>query len=406
MKTITPSQPFDLTEIKTVDDLLDKNGPLKKMFKGALEQMLKAELGNHLGYPPNHITGHHTGNSRNGTSKKKLRTSYGETEIQIPRDRAGSFEPQAVRKYQTASNEIEEKIITMYARGITTRDIAQTLVDIYGIDVSATFISDVTNKVIPHIKEWQSRPLEKIYPIIFLDAIHYKVRDNGRIVSKAAYIVLGIDLQGKKDILGIWIGESESAKFWLSILNELKNRGVEDILIACTDGLTGFEEAIQAALPNTINQLCVVHQIRNSLRYISYKDTKSFLTNLKKVYQAATREEAEDELGKLDSTWGHRYPLVLKSWNENWSRLSAYFDYPVEIRKLIYTTNILEGFNRGLRKVTKNRSVFPNNEALRKILWLATQDIMRKWTMPLSNWARTITQLALFFPDRIKLDIS
>ena len=276
----------DLAQAKTVDDLLDQDGPFKKMFKGTLEAMLKAELTNHLGYSPHAVEGHNTGNSRNGKSKKILKTSLGEAKIEIPRDRQGTFEPQIIAKHQTNSNEIESKIITMYARGITTRDIQATLTDIYGIN--PTLISEITNKILPQITEWQARPLDAIYPFIFLDAIHFKVRDNGSIVNKAAYIVIGINCQGKKEVLGIWLGENESRKFWLKVVTDLKNRGVDDIIIACTDNLNGFEEASQSVFPKTINQLCIIHQIRNSLKYVASQNTKNFLRYLKKVYQAPT----------------------------------------------------------------------------------------------------------------------
>ena len=408
IRTKTNLQPVMdlLDQAKTVDDLLDKDGPIKQMFKETLEEMLNAELTNHLGYPPHSIAGNNTGNSRNGKSQKRLKTLLGVTNVEIPRDRNGTFEPQVIHKHQTNSNEIEYKITVMYARGMTTRDIQKTIEDIYGIDISATFISNVTDKLLPLISEWQARPLDSTYPFIFMDAIHYKVREDGRIVSKAVYIVFGINCEGKKDILGIWVGENESAKFWLKVLNDLKNRGVEDILIACTDGLTGFEEAIHAAFPKTIHQLCIIHQIRNSLKYIASKDTKEFLIDLKKVYRASTREKAEEELNNLETKWAQKYPLVIKSWRENWPNLSVYFDYSPQIRKIIYTTNLIEGFNRQLKKVTKNRSVFPNDNALRKLIYLATQDITNKWTQPLANWAQTISQLTIYFPDRIKLNLN
>lgn len=404
-KSLPPTLPPEFANIKTLDELLDKNGPLKTMFKSIIEQMLEVELTDHLGYKRHNSSGNNSGNSRNGKSQKTLRTSYGETEIQIPRDRNGGFEPQAVRKYQTSSNEIEDKIVTLYARGITTRDIEQTLKELYGIDVSHTFVSEVTDKILPLVTTWQARPLSSIYPIIYLDAIHYNVREDGKIVKKAAYLALGIDVDGNKDLLGIWIGESESSKFWLGVLNDLKSRGVNDICIVCTDGLTGFEEALQTAFPKAIQQLCIVHQIRNSLRYIASKDTRAFLADLKKVYQATTREAAEMELANLETVWGKHYPLVLKSWKNNWHRLSAYFDYPFIIRKLIYTTNPIEGFNRGLRKFTKNRSIFPNDIALRKMLYLAAKNITEKWTKPIANWGQIISELSICFPDRIKLDI-
>lgn len=392
-------------EARSLDDLCGKDNLLSGLFKDTVEEMLKAELTNHVGYPKHHALGDLSGNNRNGMSTKKLRTSHGETEIEIPRDRNGTYEPQIVKKYQTSSNEIEDKVVCMYARGMTTRDIEKQLEEMYGIETSPALISDITNKILPLVAEWQSRPLSPVYPLIFLDAIHFKVREEGKILSKAAYIVLGIDIHGRNDILGIWIGGNEGAHFWLSVLTDLKNRGVEDILIASCDGLKGFPEAIRSIFPHTEIQLCVVHQIRNSLKYIASKYQKEFLKDLKQVYRAPTKESAEEALLELGEKWGDRYPLVIRSWEANWEHLSTYFKYPPQLRKLIYTTNRLENFNRGLRKVTKNRSLFPSDESLRKLLWLATRDIVQKWNKPIPNWGEIISQFAIHFDGRLQLDL-
>jgi transposase-like protein len=394
-----------LSKCQTLDDLLAKDGPIKKMLKGTIEQMLEAEMIQHLGYEKHSSVGDNNGNSRNGYKAKQLKTSEGAVEIKIPQDRESAFEPKVVKKYQTSSNEIEDKITLMYARGMTTRDIERSIEDMYGIDLSPTQVSEITNKVLPLVEEWQARPLNSMYPVLFLDAIHYKVRDGGKIITKAAYIILAIDENGKNDILGIWVSEAEGANFWAQILTDLQNRGVQDILIACVDGLKGFPEAIQSLFPKTKIQQCIVHQIRNSLRYIASKDQKAFLNDLKLVYQSVTKERAETELLNLGEKWGKKYQLVIKSWEANWENLSTYFEYPEMVRKLIYTTNRLEGFNRQLRKVTKNRSVFPNDESLRKLLWLATNDITRKWKSPIQNWGQIIQLLAIHFPDRISLKI-
>lgn len=385
-------------DCKTIEDIQEK---LKELFGDTLQQIFEAEMENHLGYAKNDPLGNNSGNNRNGYSKKTVKTRSGETEIDIPRDRNGEFEPQIIRKYQTTANELEDRIVAMYAKGLSTRDIEDQMKDIYGIEVSPTLVSKVTDKIMPQITEWQSRPLERVYPVIYLDAIHFKVRKDNRVVNKAAYTALGVTTGGYKDILGIWIGESESASFWLGVLNDLRNRGVEDILIVCKDGLTGFSEAINAAFPQTEVQLCVIHQIRNSLRYISYKDSKALIADLKKVYQALTLEEAELAFTEFKEKWGSRYPLVIRSWETNWLELTAFFKYPAEIRRIIYTTNTIEGYHRQLRKVTKTKTAYPTDEALRKIIYLATLDISRKWTMPFREWGLCLSQLAIYFGDRL-----
>jgi len=385
-------------ECRTVEDIHNK---LKELFKDSLQQILEAEMTEHLGYDKHSPEGNNTGNSRNGYSKKTIRSKYGPTEINIPRDRNAEFVPQIIQKHEKTANAIEEQIIGMYARGMSTRDIEEQMRDIYGIDVSPSLVSRVTDKIMPQVAEWQTRPLERIYAVVFLDAIHFKVRKDNRIASKAAYSVLGINLAGQKDILGIWVGETESASFWLGVCNELKNRGVADILIACKDGLSGFSEAIAAVFPRTEIQLCVIHQIRNSLRYVSYKDQKAMVADLKKVYQALTLEEAETAFTSFKDKWGKRHPAVIRSWENNWLELTTYFKYPNEIRRMIYTTNIIEGYHRQLRKVIKTKTAYPSDEALRKIIYLATLDAAKKWTMPLRYWTDCMSQLMIYFGDRI-----
>jgi putative transposase len=382
--------------LKTAEDVQDM---LKEMFGKTLEQMLEAELENELGYSKYNYKDKKTNNSRNGHTKKKVRSDFGEIDLTIPRDRNSEFEPVVVKKHQKDVSGIEDQIISMYAKGMTVRDIQEHLNNIYGIEASPTLISNITDKLLPVIKEWQNRPLAEIYTMMFLDAIHYKVRVDGHIVSKAAYIVIGIDIEGQKDVLGIWIGESESAKFWLNVLNELKNRGVKDILILSVDNLSGISEAINASFPNTQIQKCVVHQIRNSTKFVSYKDLKKFTADLKPVYHAVSEEEGLRALDIFEEKWGGKYPLAIKSWRNNWTEISTFFRYPEEIRKLIYTTNIIESYHRQLRKVTKSKSVFPTDDALLKMLYLATMDVTRKWTMRVKNWGMILSQFSVYFED-------
>lgn len=389
-------------ECKSVEEV---HNLLKDLFRGTLEEILEAEMDEHLGYEKNSVLGNNSGNSRNGYSKKTIKTKMGETELKIPRDRNGQFEPKIIRKYETKTNEVEDQIIAMYAKGMTTRDIENHLKDIYGIEVSASLISKVTDKIFPYITEWQSRPLDKVYPIVYLDAIHFKVRKDNKVVNKAAYTVLGINLSGIKEILGIWIGETESASFWLSVCNDLKNRGVDDILIACKDGLSGFSEAINTVFPKTDIQLCVIHQIRNSMKYVSYKEQKAVMADLKQVYKALTIEEAELAFENFKEKWGKKHPIIIRSWEKNWLELTTYFTYPQEIRRLIYTTNIVESYHRQLRKVTKTKSAYPTDDALRKIIYLATMEAAKKWTKPIKNWNSCISQFAIQFGDRFPMNL-
>ncbi|MGG3508532.1 IS256 family transposase [Paenibacillus lautus] len=379
----------------------DAKNALKELFAETLQEMLEAELDTHLGYEKHEVKAKMTPNSRNGKSKKTVISEYEEQEIAVPRDRMGEFEPVVVQKHQKNVTGIEDQIIALYAKGVSTREIQDHLQNLYGIEVSPTLISNVTNKIVPLIKEWQNRPLQGVYAVVYMDAIHFKVKQDGAIVNKATYMVIGIDLDGNKDVLGMWIGENESSKFWLSVLNDLRNRGVQDILIICVDNLSGFSEAIAACYPKTEIQKCIIHQIRNSTRYVSYKDLKKVTADLKPIYKAATEEGALLELDRFEEVWGVKYPLIVAFWRSNWEELSTFFKYPPEIRKLIYTTNMIESYHRQLRKVTKGKSIFPTDKALLKMLYLATMDVTRKWTGRVQNWGQMLLQLSVFFPDRV-----
>jgi len=380
----------------------DVQSALKDVFADTLQEMLEAEMDTTLGYKKHDDENKNTENRRNGHSQKTVRSELGDVTLQIPRDRESEFDPIVVKKNQKNVTGIEDQIIALYAKGVSTREIQDHLQQLYGIEASPTLISNITNKIMPLIKEWQNRPLHGIYAVVFMDAIHFNVKQDGMITKKAAYMSIGIDLDGKKDVLGIWIGENESAKFWLSVLNELKNRGVQDILIVSVDNLTGFSEAITACYPEAEIQKCIVHQIRNSIRYVSYKDVKKITSALRPVYTAASEPAALEELNQFEVAWGSKYPLIVRSWRQNWAEISTFFKYPPEIRKIIYTTNIIESYHRQLRKVTKGKSIFPSDEALLKMLYLATQDVMRKWTGRIQNWGQILLQLSIFFPDKVK----
>lgn len=388
-----------LKDLKTADDAMDF---LKRLVAPTLQAMLEAEMDQHLGYSKHEAVGDNTGNSRNGYYDKKIRTNSNQATIKVPRDRNGEFEPVAVKKYQSSTSELDDKIISMYAKGMTTRDIHDHMKDIYGVEVSAEMVSIITDKVMPLVKEWQSRPLESIYTIVYLDAVHFKVRESGRITNRAAYVMMGIKTNGNKDIIGIWVGENEGSKYWLSLLNEIKNRGVNDILICCMDGLTGFSEAINTIFPKANVQRCIVHQIRNTCKYVPHKDKKKFCNDLKSVYRAPCEKAGLEALEEMKNKWP-QYKLYLKSWETNWGELSTFFVYPEEIRKIIYTTNPIENLNRQFRKVTKTTSIFPHNESLLKLLWLAQRDITKKWTMPARNWGQILGQFSVLFPDKIIL---
>ncbi len=375
---------------------------MKEIISEMVGGTLEGELDDELGYDRYDYENKNTTNSRNGYGKKTLKTSYGEIDVKVPRDRDGDYDPVIVKKYQTAVNkDVENKIISMYAKGMTTGDMESHIKDLYGLEISDSTISRITDRVLPIAKEWQTRPLEEIYAVVFMDAIHYHVRQDGRIRKKAVYIALGMNLDGKRDVLGLWVGENESSKFWLSVMNQIQNRGVSDILIACVDGLTGFNEAISAVFPKTEIQRCIIHQIRSSTRFVSYKDIKKLMIDLKLVYKAPTEESALMALDDFKDKWNSKYPKIAISWRKNWPELSTYFKYPQAVRTLIYTTNSIENFNRQLRKVTKNKGVFPTDDSLFKMLYLATCDITKKWTGRRHDWGQIYSQLAIFFDDRI-----
>lgn len=392
----------ELLQESNISSMADIQELFKETIAEFMENGLDAELDEELGYSRYDYKNKDTDNSRNGHSSKTLKTSFGEVDIDVPRDRKGEFDPVILKKNQTSiSQDVEEKILSMYAKGMTTSDIETHIRDIYGLQISDTTISRITDKILPIAKEWQQRPLEPIYAVVFLDAIHYHVRSEGQIVKKAVYIAIGINLDGKKDVLGMWVGENESAKYWASVLNGLRNRGVEDIFIACTDNLTGFDTAIEAVFPQTEIQNCIIHQLRNSSKYVSYKDIKALMADLKAVYAAVDEASALDALDIFAETWDKKYPKISKSWRENWVNLSTYFKYPVEVRRLIYTTNTIEGFNRQLRKVTKSKAVFPTDDSLLKMLYLAMIDITKKWTGRRQDWGTIHAQLSIYFNDRM-----
>ena len=388
----------ELGKATSIDDFYGKDGIFAKLFSKTIEDMLEAELTSELGYERYDTEGHNSGNNRNGHYTRKMRTSGGDAEIKVPRDRNGEFQSALLKKN---SNEIERKVIAMYAKGMSTRDIQDLLTELYGIDVSPETISAITDKVWPLVEGWQNRPLAEIYAILYLDAIHIKLKKDGKIANIAIYNVIGVDLDGHREPLGHWIGNGgEGANFWLSVVTDLQTRGVQDIFIASIDGLAGFKDAIQSVFPETKVQRCVIHQIRSSLKYVVWKDRKAFVADLKTVYQAATREEAEANLQKLEQTWKNKYAAAVRSWQNNWDDLATFFEFPKEIRRLIYTTNTVEGYHRQLRKVTKNKGSFPTEQAVRKLLYLATMDITKKWTAPIQNWPLILNQLAIRFEDR------
>ena len=386
----------EVKKCKTIDDVIGKDGLVQRLIKDVLENILEVEMGEHLGrdkYDRQTDIDQDDRNYRNGYSKKTLRSSFGDVDLDVPRDRKAEFEPQIIKKYETVCNELDKKIISLYAKGMSTRDIQAEVEDLYGITLSPSMISKITDKVIATATEWQNRMLDEIYPIVYLDAMYFKVRSNGKIVNKAVYICLGYTLEGYKDILGIWVDEAEGAKFWLSICNDLKNRGVKKILIACMDGLKGLPQAIKTVFPTVDIQTCIVHQIRNSIKYIASKDKKAFMKDLKEVYKATTEELALAQLDNLKEKWGSNYGMVIDSWYNNWNNLDTFFKFSPQIRKLIYTTNVLEGFNRQVRKFTKVRTIFPTDESLNKCVYLATMEIMEKWTQPIHNWGTTLAEL-------------
>ena len=383
-------------DIESAQDIQDA---LKDLLGGTIKEMMEAEMDNHLGYEKSERSD--SDDYRNGYKTKRVNSSYGSMEIEVPQDRRSTFEPQVVKKRQKDISEIDDKIISMYAKGMTTRQISDTLEDIYGFEASEGFISDVTDKILPQIEDWQHRPLSEVYPVLFIDAIHYSVRDNGVIRKLAAYVILGVNLEGHKEVLTIEIGENESAKYWLSVLNGLKNRGVKDILILCADGLTGIKEAIAAAYPQTEYQRCLVHQVRNTLKYVSDKDKKSFANDLKSIYHAVTEAKAVEELERVTEKWSEKYPNAMKSWHQNWDVISPIFKFSAEVRKVIYTTNAIESLNATYRKLNRQRSVFPSASALLKALYLSTFEATKKWSMPVRNWGQVYGELSIMYEGRL-----
>ena len=390
-----------LADYKKPEDLIGENGLLKQLTKMLVERALDAEMAEHLGHGKNEPVTNLSGNARNGKSKKTLKGEFGELPIEIPRDRQGSFEPQLIPKHQTRWSGFDDKILSLYARGMTVREIQSHLEEMYGTEVSPTLISSVTDAVMDEVKAWQSRPLDSIYPIVYLDCIHAKVRDSGVVRAKAVYLAIGIDMTGNKEVLGLWIAQTEGAKFWLQVVTELKNRGLQDIFIACVDGLKGFPEAIETIYPKTKVQLCIVHMVRHSLNYVSWKMRKEVAADLRAIYASGTVDQASAALDAFEERWGKDYPSIAQSWRSNWSRIIPFFDYPPEIRRVIYTTNAIESVNMSLRKITKNRGSFPSDESLIKLFYLALRNISQKWSMPIRDWKAALNRFSIEFEDRV-----
>ena len=389
---------------KKPEDLIGEDGLLKELTKRLIERAMAAELTEHVGYERHDAEGRNSGNSRNGKSAKTLKGTFGALPIEVPRDRNGTFEPQIIRKHQTRFTGFDEKIISLYARGLSTREIQEHLEEIYQVEVSPSLISSVTDAVLDEVKAWQDRQLDEVYPIVYLDALQFKVRDTGHVRNKAIYVAIGVDMRGMKEVLGLWIEQTEGAKFWLQVMTELRNRGVRDIFIACVDGLKGFPEAIEAVFPNTEVQLCIVHLVRYSLNFVGWKERKEVARDLKTIYSAATEVEAEIRLTEFAAKWDDKFPMISRSWRSNWARVVPFFAHPPEIRRVIYTTNAVESLNMSLRKVTKTRSSFPNDEAVLKLLYLALRNIAKKWTMPLHDWKAALNRFAIIYADRLPGD--
>ena len=389
-----------LQENYDIESAQDLSSAIKDLFKDSLQEMMNAEFDSSMGYSKYDKKTDKT-NYRNGSTKKTLKSEFGEFEFETPRDRNGEFEPKIVPKNTRDVSGIEDKIISLYAKGLSTRDINEQIQELYGIEVSATMVSNITDQIIPEIKEWQARPLDEVYPFVFIDAVHFSVREDNHIIKKAAYIVLGINSEGFKEVLGIWIGENESAKYWLGVLNELKQRGVKDILILCSDNLTGIKEAINTAYPNTVQQRCIVHMIRNSVKFVSYKDLKSFTNDLKKIYTSIDEEKGYEQLQEVKNKWSDKYESAFKTWEENWDAICPFFQFSDSIRKIMYTTNTIESLNRQFRKFTKTKSVFPTNMSLLKCLYLSTKNISKKWDQVYRNWGPILSELSIMFDGRI-----
>lgn len=389
---------------KDFKDRKDFDEFFSELFKEGINQMLKGEITDHLGYEKHSKEGDNSGNSRNGDYPKTLKTNLGEITVNVPRDRNGEFDPKVVPKHESRlSDEIAQVIIGLYSRGMSTTDIQEQVEQIYGVQVDSTSVSNITNVLTDSIKEWQNRPLEQVYFVVWMDGISIKIRHNGKIINKTIYLVIGLTQEGMKQVLGMWVAPTESASFWMSVLTDLKSRGVEDILIASTDNLTGFTDAIKGVFPQTVTQLCIVHQVRNSLRYVVWKEKKEFTKDMKEIYHAATIEAAEQALESFEKKWGHKYAYAVRSWKNNWENLTQFFDYPVEIRKIVYTTNIIESLNRGIRKYTKTKSIFPHDQAALKSVYLAISNIEKKWTMPIQNWGMILQQFLIKFEDRCRI---
>jgi len=390
-----------LEDCQDPKDILGENGLLKQLTKRLVERTLEAELSDHLGYEPHHIKGRGSGNNRNGKGHKTVQGDTGALEIEVPRDRNGTFEPQLVKKRQRRLEGFDDKVLALYARGLSTRDIQGQLEELYGAKVSPTLISNVTNAVMEDVRAWQSRPLSAVYPILYFDALFVKSRQEGPVKNKAVYLALGINLEGEKELLGLWIAETEGSKFWLTVFNELKSRGVQDCFIACVDGLSGLPEAIETVFAHTQVQLCIVHKLRNSFKYVAWKDRKAVAKDLRAVYGAVTLAEAEEALERFSENWDAKYPAISPSWRADWQRLTVFFDYSPEIRKVIYTTNAIESLNYSLRRMLKNRGSFPNDDSILKILYLAINRVSKKWTMPIRNWKAALNQFVILFGDRV-----
>ncbi|MCX7041067.1 MAG: IS256 family transposase [Spirochaetes bacterium] len=390
-----------LADYKKPEDIIGENGLLKQLTKAVLERALNAELTEHVGYEKHDPAGYNSGNSRNGTTKKTLKGEFGEMELETPRDRNGSFEPRIVSKGQTRFDGFDDKIISMYSRGMTTREIEGHLKEMYGVEVSPTLISNVTEAVMEEVRTWQSRPLDEVYPILYMDALRVKVRDGGHILNKAIHVAIGVNLEGHKEVLGLWTAQNEGAKFWLQVLTELQNRGVKDIFIACVDGLKGFPEVIESVYPKAEVQTCIVHLVRASLNYVSWKQRKAVATDLRQIYQAATAYDADLQLDAFAQKWDTVCPMVSQTWRRHWDRITPFFAYPTEIRKVIYTTNAVESLNMSVRKIIKMRGSFPNDEAAMKLLYLALRNASKKWTMPVQNWRAALNRFSILWPDRV-----
>jgi putative transposase len=393
-----------LIKERGIKDLKDIHNLVKELTGTLIQEMLEAELENELGYSKWDYRNKETTNSRNGYSEKTVKSSLGEIDIKVPRDRDGEFEPQLIKKHQRDISAIEDKILFLYSQGMSTRDIQKAINELYGTSIDDTMVSRITDKILPVLREWQQRPLERAYALVILDAIHIKIREEGTVVSKAAYVAIGINYLGYKDVLGIWLGATEGAKYWLGVLNEIKTRGVEDILIASVDGLKGFVEALEVAFPKTEVQRCIIHQIRSSIRYVSWKDRRSFIEDLKLIYKAVNENEALNALEELENKWSEKYRFAVKSWRDNWNELSTMFKYPPEIRRLIYTTNAIENFNRQLRKATKTKSAFVSDDAAMKVLYLTTMNIVEKWNQPIHGWGTIIGNFSIYFGDRVTIN--